>query len=176
MAKAVKKQKIEKNLKNIQKLFDKATSSHHPNRLTIEQLSKLSVIELCGWIESTHDEIIEQCIKKHPRIAEAEINKHYKKYIKPIYGFHYEGHFRPMLTSILGYKNLINLENKINARGDLDLYKAKLGNYKTIRNDISHTFIEDYNSNIPAPNVVWRDYLEIYSFLRLIEKEVRART
>ena len=63
--------------------------------------SKLSLLELCGWIEVTMDGIVGDCGKKHLKVSG---NRKFltDTVIRRTYGFSYEGHFRQMLMRVIG--------------------------------------------------------------------------
>ena len=87
--------------------------------------SKLAVIEFCGWIEKTLDEIIKEYINNKLALQE---NKNYieSNIIKQTHGFSYENHFRKMFVNTIGIKNFENLED------DLEPNNASLTQLKAI--------------------------------------------
>jgi len=125
--------------------------------------SKLAVIELCGWIEGSMDDII-------------ETNKRYVKndIITPTHGFHYKSHFRPMLMKSVGIVALEKLEHKLeNGGAKITILKSTLGRLRGHRNDAAHTFIKGVTNTFDAPSMIKNDFNSIYPILKEIETEIR---
>jgi len=135
--------------------------------------SKLALMELCGWVENSMDDIVEKYCNRKLR---KKSNKEYvRKYIiKPNNGFHYKENFRPMLIKILGIVAVEQFEKKLNNGGKLFLLKATLGNLKKQRNDAAHTFIKGTTTTFYTPSVIKREFNILYSILKEIENEIRS--
>ena len=58
--------------------------------------SKLAVLELCGWIEESMDDIVLRCARRHLK-DQANIDYVHEDIVKRTYGFDYQRHFRRML-------------------------------------------------------------------------------
>jgi hypothetical protein len=71
--------------------------------------AKLAIIELCGWIEESMDEVIRRCSKRHLRVA-ANQAMCQDDIIGKTYGFEYKKHFRSMLIRLLGLVAVEQLE------------------------------------------------------------------
>ena len=98
---------IEANLKGIQRRFDNARTQKEPL-----YYSKLAILELCGWIEVSIDDLICRCVRR--RVKDTIVMENFEKnVIKPVYGFHYSKHFRKMLCSALGEITVHDIENSI---------------------------------------------------------------
>ena len=59
--------------------------------------SKLALLELCGWIEESMDNVV-QGIKR--RLKDEKNKEYVDSIIKQNYGFGYEGNFRNMLMGV----------------------------------------------------------------------------
>ena len=95
----------------LDKLYNNATSQKKAI-----YFSKLAVIELCGWIEETLDDII---IKHGNRNLKTVENKNYclNKIVSSNYGFQYNNNIRPMLINLLGLIQLEKFETGGNEAG-----------------------------------------------------------
>ncbi len=102
--------------------------------------SKLAVIELCGWIELTMDEMVLSCAKKHlanpTNLAFVE-----KEVIRRNYRFHYD-EFREMLMKVVGLVRVEELESRLDT-AKFQRLKSTLGILEKTRNGEAHTFIDD---------------------------------
>lgn len=155
-----------KNLEMIEKLFNSSTS-------TAKGLfySKLAILELCGWIEESMDDIVRKCA--HRKIKKLEDQKEIEKKIRKTYSFDYNQHFRPMLTEIIGRVGVIRLERKINPV-KLQVLQAKLSTLKTYRDSEAHTHIKGITKRLDAPSVTKANYLLVYEGLKEIDDKLRS--
>lgn len=116
-------------------------------------LSKLAIIELCGWIEEWMDETIKEldglCLK--------DANWTSANVLESNNGFHYERHFRSMLCKILGEHKVREVEKKYEeaSPGSLGNIKSSLGSLWTIRCKLAHADIAAHQAaqvRIDAPS------------------------
>ncbi|EGO9583947.1 hypothetical protein B6A49_002059, partial [Escherichia coli] len=96
---------IHKTLKELDRLFTKETD---PKKQLF--YSKLALMELCGWIEVTMDNIIEGVCKKN--ITNPEHIKKIQNEIKRNYNFHYEDNFKKMLAQVIGLSSIEKIEKQ----------------------------------------------------------------
>ena len=99
-------------------------------------LSKLALLELCGWIEGTFDNIIIE-------VDQATINERVwteRNVIKDVSGFEYESHLRRMLIKLGGEVLARRVESQIEqvAPGDLAHLKSLLGTLWKKRCSLAH--------------------------------------
>ena len=125
------KTSIEDILKDLQILYD-----NHPDNNHKIYFSKLALLELCGWIELAHDEIIKNYsdTKLTIKINKDEIEK---IVIAQTYGFSYKSHFRPMVIKLIVFHRVEILESNLNS--DILILKAQLGDLYKLRNKAAHT-------------------------------------
>lgn len=95
---------IENTIDELDKLYNASTSQ----KKTI-YYSKLALLELCGWLEETMDNIVEAHCNRKLKLT-ANKTEFKKERIKPIYGFEYNRHFRPMLMAAIGIIELEKIE------------------------------------------------------------------
>jgi hypothetical protein len=106
-------------------------------------ISKLAVLELCGWIEEELDRILlnlENPILNDDRWVRTEI-------IGKNYGFHYEKHFRGMLCKLVGESVVRRTESQMDQKhpGELQQLKSNLGSLWVKRCSFAHA---DMTTNV----------------------------
>ncbi|QZY95988.1 hypothetical protein [Pantoea dispersa] len=144
------------------------TTLYDLNRLFVKEkkaskqvfYSKLALMELCGWIEITMDNIVNCTLKKH--LSNLEHIKSVQKAIRYNSNFNYESNFKPLLTHVIGLKGVELVEKKLTQQKFVTM-KAALDYLKTPRNSAAHTFIKGMTQTIDAPSVI------IAKFLILLE-------
>ena len=161
----ISKTEIQRNLRELDSRYRKART---PKDMLY--FSKLAIIELCGWIETSMDEIADSCARKY--IKSADNLAIVRRSIKKIHGFHYDDHFRPLLINVIG---MITWE-KIEARFDpakRDLLAVQLASLKTMRDSEAHTFIKGVTRIIAAPSVSIAAFNQVYPGLKELDNLVR---
>lgn len=99
-------------------------------------LSKLALLELCGWIEETFDELIREVdkitINDSKWVSECVIKK--------TSGFTYLSHLRPMLVTLIGEILTRRVENEMDNKhnGELERMKSLLGTLWEKRCNLAH--------------------------------------
>lgn len=100
-------------------------------------LSKLAIMEFCGWLEEWMDQLIrdidEACLKDSKWIQKSVIDN--------THGFHYEKHLRGMLCSVLGEVRMRQIEKDYESKhpGDLEAVQAALGHLWVTRCKLAHS-------------------------------------
>lgn len=108
-------------------------------------LSKLAILELCGWLEVEFDRLI--------RIVEVgrlnDSNWVEMNVIKKTNGFAYNDHWRPMLCKVVGevFARRVELAMEDAHPTELDQLKSLLGQLWKDRCSFAHA---DMNSNVAA--------------------------
>lgn len=137
---------IQGNLYKIEHLYNKSVSTQ--NGLFY---SKLAVIELCGWIEMSMDDMV---MRLSIRLLKKATNRKYieKEIVRRTYGFDYEKHFRPMIEAIIGRSGIECLEANVNPA----LFQPMIGalsSLKTTRDQLAHQYIKGTTLVIDSPSV-----------------------
>ena len=133
--------------------------------------SKLSLIELCGWIEITMDDIIRSCARKH--IKRANNLKYVEdSIINKTHSFTYKSHFREMLIAIVSLVKVEELEGKLD-RQKFDTMRSSLGSLKKQRDSEAHTYTDNATQTVYAPSLIAHHFENVYYGLKDIEKCVR---
>ncbi len=124
--------------------------------------SKLALIELCGWIEETMDDIVLRCAK---RCLKSEANQKFiDKTIGDTYSFGYEA-FRKMLMMVIGLATLEKIEKKSEKTDKISTLKGYLGNLKKSRNLAAHSHTKGTLTTYDAPSETKYNFDRIYALL-----------
>lgn len=133
--------------------------------------SKLALIELCGWIEQTMDDIVTDHATSM-LVDQKNISFVQNQIVKRTYGFHYEDNFRGMLMRLIGLIELERVETSLSAGGDLAILQAQLNILKSKRNDAAHTAISGVMITYDSPSIILANLNTIYPILIKIENEL----
>lgn len=108
-------------------------------------LSKLAVLELCGWLEVEFDRLIR--LVEVGRLNDADWVE--ANVIKKTNGFAYVDHWRPMLCKVVGevFARRVELAMENAHPSELDQLKSLLGQLWKTRCSFAHA---DMNTNVAA--------------------------
>lgn len=159
---------MEGNLRSLDRLFREAASRKHALFY-----SKLAILELCGWIEESMDDVVLRCATRSVRSA---ANRDYvqNQIVKRTYGFDYERHFRAMLIRLLGLVVVERIEGIVDP-GKAARLKATLTTLTTVRNTEAHTHVKGVTKVINAPSVTMTHFLAAYEGLSEYDRVIRSR-
>lgn len=159
------KTKILKELIKFDKLYQGAGNEK-------KYYAKLALIEFCGWVEISMDDIIFKHTKRKKIVAN-DFKYVEKEIVKPINSFSY-GHFRTMLIKTVGFQNVIKIEDRINTRTKT-LFQSRLANLKPMRDDHAHTFLKGCTRRIHSPSTIIISYFDdIYNGLVEFQKRIKG--
>lgn len=161
----VAKTYIQKSLKDLERLYNKASS-----RRNEFFYSKLAILELCGWIEESMDDIVIRCTNRN--IRDQSNQKKSRAIIDRTYGFHYDTHFRNILTHIIGLKGVEVVEKKLNIQKFLR-FKSTLGTLKKPRDKQAHTHFKGIATTIDAPSATLAKFNSLYEGLKEIDEKLK---
>jgi hypothetical protein len=111
-------------------------------------LSKLALLELCGWIEGEFDRLIQKAeggrLRDPKWLAKTVVNT--------TNGFTYSGHLRRMFSTVFGEIFVQRIENDMetNFPGDLDRFQTTLNELWNRRCSFAHA---DFVANVAAQRV-----------------------
>ncbi len=133
--------------------------------------SKLAVIEYCGWLEETFDEITINCIreKQKTRVSRAVIHDK----IKATVGFNYESSGRRLICAAIGVVKLLEIEHELEKKGELSLLKSNLGAMNKQRRRAAHTSTKGITQQYIAPSVTIQNFNVTEPILRKMWSLVR---
>lgn len=162
----IKKLNIHNNIDSIDKLFNQTRSKKE-----LFFYSKLAILELCGWIEITMDDIILNYSNK--KLLVSSNKTLVEKNVKRLYSFDYDK-FRDLATDLVGLVRVEKLETKLDLTGSLQILRTTLGNLKTKRDSLAHTHSQktQITARIYAPSDIKNDFLKIYSCLQEFQREL----
>lgn len=154
------------NLKALDWRYKRSTSSKE-----LLFFSKLAILELCGWIEESMDDIIRKCAKRHLR---KQSNQKYVEIeiIKRNYGFDYQRHFRNMLVRMVGLISVERIERRVDQTKRSNL-EATLSVLKTIRDSEAHTHIKGVTRTINSPSITIMHFYLVYDGLKEFDRVIR---
>ena len=133
--------------------------------------SKLAILELCGWIEESMDDVVIRCAKAHLKDA-ANLKYIEGDVVKRTYAFDYEK-FRFMLIRLVGLVNVERIESKMDAVLKLK-FASTLDALKRARDSEAHTHIKGVARVINAPSITIAQFQDVYAGLKEVEKLVKA--
>lgn len=162
----VGKTSILQNLDALERLYNKATGMKKALFY-----SKLAILELCGWIEESMDDIVRRCANRNLRDSP---NRSFVEstIIKRVHGFDYHNHFRAMLMQVVGLITLEKVEKRID-QPNLQVMKAALAALTIQRNTEAHTHLKGTTGRLDAPSATKRKFIEVYGGLKSFEYELR---
>lgn len=132
--------------------------------------SKLAVIELCGWIEESFDDLLIGYIDTH--IIDPNCQRIIKKIINDNYGFHYERHVFKIFSAVIGVNNWENIIDKLSP-SDLGNFQTILNSYSQGRNRAAHTHTPiGTTRSFDAPSLVLSNFQKIKNAISVIENEM----
>jgi hypothetical protein len=152
---------IAENLKQIERLYNSSTSIQKSLFY-----SKLAVIELCGWIEMSMDDIVLRLSSR--RLQHPDQRKYIENKVVRTYGFEYERHFLPMIEAIIGRHGIEQMNAKLDNSLTVPLVGA-LNTLKTERNKLAHQYIKGTTHVIDAPSVTNARFPIVLAGLKNIE-------
>ena len=141
----IEKSDIEKNLQKIDQLFT-GSSSIQEGLL----YSKLAILELCGWIETSMDNIVLDMA--HRVILDPKHLRHFNITVRKVYGFEYEKHFRHMIITLVGLHGVEAMEKNVDLRAFLPM-RAALNDLKPYRDKQAHGYIQGTTLHLDAPSI-----------------------
>ena len=133
--------------------------------------SKLSVIEFCGWIEDSVDELLHNFIDAH--ILEPRNQTLIKRHIKSNHSFSYEDKMFPLISSVLGIDSWENILDSF-PPADFVKFVAVLGNFSQHRNNLAHTHTVGTTPSYLAPSRVLGAYYDMKVGLQYLEREIQG--
>lgn len=171
MRKSYTAESVYKSLQILDALYQRSMQSKHEMRKAQHEMKlfcKLSVIEFCGWVEVTIDEVVQRYISK--KITNSALEKDATVVLNHVYGCDPETDIQKILINIIGYSSFQHYAHKysnewaqikrsINNIGG----RITLPNSKTprLRDIAAHS---NYDMLLPAQNRFASPSVAIYEF------------
>ena len=132
--------------------------------------AKLAVLEYCGWLEESFDELARNCVRSKLRTKQSRDILEAR--IKITHGFVYQTQARPLIGFALGTVRLLRLERELARDGSLDVLRTNLEYMSQLRNRAAHTFTRGATSSYDAPSAVIRNFNQTSPILLQMWKHV----
>ena len=161
------KKEILKSLSGLNRSYQRAKSQREAFLC-----SKLAILELCGWIEESMDDVVLRYAKRHLKIA-ANVKFVESEIVKKTHGFDYEFHFRRMLIRLVGLINVEKIEKTVDQHKQAKL-KATLAALKIVRDSQAHTHTKGTTQRIDAPSVTLSQLPVLYDGLKEYDRTLRT--
>lgn len=133
--------------------------------------SKLAIIEFCGWIEMSMDDVITRCAKRRIKLL-GNAKTIEREIVGRNYGFQYDQNFRSMLMKLVGLIGVERIERQLDV-GIHIRFVSTLGTLKKQRDSEAHTYIKGTTRNIDAPSVTIAKFSDIYAGITEIDKTLQ---
>lgn len=161
----IAKSYIEANLREIERRYNNSTTQKEPL-----YFSKLAVLELCGWLEISIDDLVCRAVRRKVRDARV-YNNFEAETVKPVFGFHYKKHFRKMLCGAIGEITVHKIETSMDQLKRQQL-ESQLNDLYLNRNSLAHTYLKGITQNIDAPSRTISRFQMAYGGLKEFEKHI----
>jgi len=158
-----------KDIENNLRWFDRQYTKAQTN-VNAKYYSKLAILELCGWIEISMDDIV---LRGSVRaLSEDENRKLVSNKVNKNYGFEYERHFQTILIALFGVIGVERLERSIPVSIRVP-FKVELKNLIKTRNSLAHTYTRGTTPQYDSPSVTIGRYQIIAKGLEAYDLGVR---
>lgn len=144
--------RLKKTLLFLDGMYQAHQTSEDPEEAVA--FAKLAVLEFCGWVEMTIDDIA-RCAVILSLPAETD-RKPLEALIKSTSGFNYSTHVTPLLVSAIGSVRFSEIERKMRDEALLERFSSILNTaeFNRMRNQAAHTFNDGTQRNYDAPSSV----------------------
>lgn len=141
-----------KTLKFLDVMYQQHQTSEDPEEAVA--FAKLAVLEFCGWVEMTIDDIAREAV--HVSLPAEADRQPLEALIKSTSGFDYSRHVTPLLVSAMGSVRFSVVERSMEAEALLERFKSILNSteFSRMRNRAAHTFNDGTQRNYDAPSSV----------------------
>ena len=148
--------RIEKTLSFLEREYQKNLASSDSEIPVL--YSKMAILEYCGWLEESFDDIARNCIRG--KLRSAGSRKPMEEKIRTTYGFKYNEHLHPMLVMGLGLPKVVKIENELERDGSISALKSNLGTLNVMRREAAHTHTSGRTSSFQAPSSIIANYAQ----------------
>lgn len=159
---------IQANLKSLDRKYNKATSIKDSLFY-----SKLALLELCGWIEESMDDIIRRHAGRH-LTKKCNLDHVKTQIIKRTNSFDYHQNFRNMLIRLIGIIGVEQLETRLDQH-KLQVFTATLATLKQARDSEAHTHIRGITRRINAPSATLALLPSLFEGLRDFDSAIQQQ-
>lgn len=162
------------SIKNTLELLEQEYNSALNNDKSDQQMpilfSKLAILELCGWIEVSIDNVLYEYVNNN--VSKEENKKIIKERINVNYGFKFKSNLQPLFCSVFGIKNYETIIGTLSEQ-ELANMQTTLGNLAKTRDFAAHNNTETgMTPRYNAPSQIISDYKNLKPAFEKIEKAV----
>jgi hypothetical protein len=162
------KKHILETLSNLDKYYNDSLCLNSKKSI---YFSKLAVLEYCGWIEESFDDIARRSVKGKIK-TEA-----FQKILDGVVigknsGFQYVENLRPMMLQAMGLQGMEKLENYLRNSGTFEIFVSELSMINKYRKTAAHTWVKGVIANYPAPSIIRDSFIKIYPIIKGLYSEV----
>lgn len=133
--------------------------------------SKLAVLEVCGWIEISVDEIVVRTARR--LLRDQNYLALVQNEVKRVHGFEYEVHIRRLLIAVVGVTGVKKIERSANPLLFPPMCAA-LSTLKRVRDRHAHGYVKGTTLTIDAFSVTHSRFSVVHDGLRDIDRIMRA--
>jgi len=137
-----------------------------------ELYSKIALLELCGWIEDSMDEIVDNFTKR--TVKTNDYLQVFESIKENTHGFQWDKHTRRMLYSTIGVHNVEKLDYQLQHKG---IFIQKVENILEIlwkERGMAHTHTISGNTYQFTPSVCIGHLRDIYPVIKGISEEMET--
>lgn len=132
--------------------------------------SKMAMLELCGWIEMSMDDIVLNAAQQ--LIRDTKHLKYFKSVVQKVSGFEYQKHFRHMVITLIGLQGVETMEKNADPLLFLPM-QAAFSTLRPHRNKHAHEYIKGATLRLDAPSISISRLHVIHAGLVDIEKVLK---
>lgn len=159
---------IRQTLQRVEMEYSKYMSTPDPDMPQL--LSKLAILEFCGWLEVSIDSILYDYLDSH--LIDTNGKRIIKGFVKDVYGFSFERHIYKVFSLVVGSNNWENIFDTLSAT-DKSNFESIVDTYSQIRNKVAHcNTIIGVTPHYNTPSQVISDFNKIEPAIRCIETSV----
>lgn len=118
--------------------------------------SKMAIMEVCGWLEETFDEIAHNCVRS--RLRTLDRRKFLEEKIAATHGFEYKTKARPLISHAIGVVRLLEIEKELEHTASLTILKSSCSNLNKLRQDAAHRTLAGRAQAYPSPSVAIKHF------------------
>lgn len=145
-------ERLKKTLLFLDEMYQTHQISEDPEEAVA--FAKLAVLEFCGWVEMTIDDIARSAVSIS--LPSADDRKPLEEIIKSTSGFHYSRHVTPLLVTAVGSVRFSIVERTMKDEAKLERFGSVLNSadFVRMRHRAAHTFNDGTQRNYDAPSAI----------------------
>lgn len=134
-------------------------------------ISKFALLEFCGWIEVTMDDILLEYLLAN--VSNVDIQESAKKRIENNWGFHFQSNIEPLFCYIIGVVNWQKVVNSLDQINKKEVLVSTLNNFTKKRGTAAHTNTQ-VTQSYDAPSTIKNNFDNIVVAIKQIQATVTS--